>query len=303
MNGAASAAAVVRGAAAHGYYALRLGATTGPDVTTIVDHVDGGDVYADVIAEAAAGSHFLKKHLGSPKYSDVVLGIGLAMPKELFTWIAGSWGAQPQKQDGALVAVDWNYNVKAETEFGAALITEVTVPKLDAASKETGALAVRLQPESIARHAGSGKLSLAHSKQKMWRTSNFRLQIDDLDCTHVMTIDSFTVTREVTVATNASGDVTLVAGRTVFPGLTITLSQASATSWFDWHKSFVVNGNNGDEFERSGSLSFLSVDLKTTLSRIDFHHLGIVRLAPVAGETGKIARLAAELYCEEMVLS
>jgi hypothetical protein len=303
VNDPAIMATGVRSLAALGHFALRLGAGPAADVTLLEDF-DGGSIYADVLSEHSAKLHFVKKHVGPPKYEEFALQVGVSMSQELFGWVAGSWSAQPKKQDGAVLTLDYSLNVKTEAEFSGALITETTIPALDAASKEPGYLTARLQPELITVSAGVGKLSLVAAKQKLWRTSNFRLQIDGLDCTKVSRVDSFTVKREITVPASRGGGGALNAGKVEFPNLRITLSQASAQSWFDWHESFVVNGNNSDSFERNGSLSLLSIDLKKELSRIDLRHLGVVRVAPAKREgSGQIARVTAELYCEEMVLS
>jgi len=304
MHDSALTLAGKRGLAAQGHFALRLGTGSAADVTLLPTGFDGGTVFADVISVVSGGLQFASKHLGPPKYEAFVMPVGLSMSQELFEWIAGSWGAQPEKQDGAVLALDYNLGIQTESDFSGALITETTIPPLDASSKEAGYLTVRFQPESIDLHAGAGKLSLAASKQKLWRTSNFRLEIDGLDASKVSRIESFTVKREFTVVTSGSGGVAIVAGGAEFPNLTITLSQASSNTWFDWHESFVVQGNNTDGFERNGAISFLSTDLKKELSRIDLHHLGIVRVAPSKGKgSSQIARVTAELYCEEMVLA
>ena len=49
-------------------------------------------------------------------------------------------------------------------------------------------------------------------------------------------------------------------------------------------------------------MRFLAVDGQTELSRINLHHLGIIRVAPTEGSGSAIARVTAELYCEEMEL-
>ena len=303
MNHKGLAIVAARGVQALEQFALRLGTTNIPDVTLLKDF-EGGNIYADVVSNFTAGLHFAKKHLGAPKYEELALTVGLSFSQDLFDWVSGSWGPNPAKKDGAVLTLDHNLNIKREAEFSGALITETTVPALDAASKEVGYLTVRLQPELIRMRQGAGKLSLVAAKQKLWRTSNFKLQIDGLDCSHVTRIDSLTVKREVKVASSGGGGTSLIAGKVEFPNLRITLLQVAAQSWFDWHESFVVNGNNSDSFERNGSLSFLSIDLKKELSRIDLRHLGIVRVAPAKGESsGQIARVTAELYCEEMLLS
>jgi hypothetical protein len=282
-----------------GHFALRLDTSNASEIT-LVANADGGSVYADVISVFEAGLHFAHKHPGLPKYEAFEIPIGVAASTGLFDWVAGSWGANPEARDGAVLGVDFNFNIKSEVGFAGALVVETEIPALVAASKEAGHLTVRLQPEFIDVKTAAGKLSLIQAKQKLWRTANFRLKIDGLDCTKVSRIESFTVTRRVNVITSGSGEVSLIPDTVEFPNLKITLSTVSSPTWVDWHESFVVNGNNGDSFERGGAISFLSNDFKTELSRIDLHHLGIIRLA--SNPSDGLARVTAELYCEEMVL-
>ena len=89
-------------------------------------------------------------------------------------------------------------------------------------------------------------------------------------------------------------------GEVEFPNLRVTLTQATAQTWYEWHQEFVVEQNNGDEFERAGRLRFLAVDLKTELTRIELFQLGIVNVAPAPDQPG---RITAELYCEQMTLA
>jgi hypothetical protein len=298
VNGILLDANVVRGFPT-GYFALRLDTSNASEITLLAS-AGGGGVYADVISVFEAGLHFARKHPGSPKYEAFEIPIGVAASTGLFDWVAGSWGPTPEARDGAVLGVDFNFNIKSEVGFSGALVVETEIPALVAGSKEAGHLTVRFQPAFIDVKAAAGKLSLIQAKQKLWRTASFRLQIDGLDCTKVSTIDAFTVTRNVTVVSSGSGGVDLVPENVEFPNLKITLSTVSAPTWFDWHESFVVNGNNGDSFERSGTISFLSNDFKTELSRIELHHLGIIRLAANPGDA--VAHVTAELYCEEMVL-
>jgi hypothetical protein len=285
-----------------GAFALRLGSGASSDVTVLAGAAAGGAVYADVIAET--GPDLLtKKHLGHTRYESFELPVGLVMSEQLFAWLAASWGQQPPEQGGALLALDYQWNVKKEAVFSASLITETSFPALDAASKEAGRLTIRVQPATTVLQAGAGKVSLIATKQKLWRVSNFRLEIDGLDCTHVSRIEAFTVRRDVALAQDGAGPIDLVPSHVEFPNLRITLSEAFAATWYDWHEQFVVDGHNGEGFERSGSLSFLSVDLKTELTRIELRHLGIVRIAAAEDQpSSQIGRVTAELYCEEMVL-
>jgi hypothetical protein len=302
VNGVAPSVGLVRGYSS-GHFALRLDTAGVPDITLLAGR-EGGLVAADVISVFGTGLPFAKKHLGPPRYEPFVVPIGLAMSDDLFNWVAGSWGLAPEARNGAVVECNANLAITREAAFFGALVAETQVPALDASAKEAGHLTVRFQPEFIDVTSGTGTLSLALAKQKLWRTSNFRLQIDGLDCTKISRIDGITVTRKVTMVSSGSGGVSLVPDEVEFPNLKVTLSQASAQTWLDWHKSFVVDGNNGDAFERNGTISFLSNDLTSELSRIELHGLGIVRVGPaVSQNAGHIARVMAELYCEQMVLA
>jgi hypothetical protein len=283
----------------NGQFALRLGDKASADVTVLAGTAAGGSVYADVISETDTAVAVSKKHLGPMRYESFALPVGLIMSNELFEWLGASWGPQPPLRDGAVLTLDGQMAVTRAAGFTDALVTETTFPTLDAASHEAGHLTVRVQPATIDLTDGSGKLSLFAAKQKLWRTSNFRLEINGLDCKYVNRIESFAVRREVEIQSDGGGVINLVPGRVEFPDLLITLSLASAKTWFDWHEQFVVEGNNDEGFERGGALRFMSADLTAELARIELHHLGIVRLWPAKDQ---LARVTAELYCEEMVL-
>jgi hypothetical protein len=267
-------------------------------VTVLAGAATGGSIFAEVIGEP--GGWPTKKHLGPPQYESLALPVGLVMSNALFDWLADSWGPTPPVKDGAVLALDYQLEVKTEAEFTGSLITETGFPALDAASKATGQVTVRVQPTSVDLGPGSGKLPITASKQKLWRLSNFRLEIDGLDCTHVSRIEAFEIRREVEIEPSSTGPPSLVPGKVEFPNLRVTLSQTTAQTWYAWHQQFVVEQNNGEEFERAGRLRFLAVDLKTELTRIEFSQLGIVKVAPAPDQPG---RITAELYCEQMTLA
>jgi hypothetical protein len=283
-----------------GHFALRLA----NDDVTFLGGADGGGIYADVLSQVSGSEHFARKHLAPPRYEDFSVQVGASMSNGLFEWIAGSWAAQPPKKDGAILALNFNLNVLTERAFVGALIAETTFPTLDASSTDTSSLTVRFTPQSIALKKGAGKAAPGKAKQRVWGTSNFRLDIDGLDCTHVSRIDSFTVKRKLTTVHSGSGATSLSAGIVTFPNLKITLSASTATSWYEWHDDFVVHGHNDDGHERHGVLRFLSPNAKLELGRLDLHHLGIIRLTPHQTDgSQQIARVTAELYCEQMELS
>ena len=269
--------------------------------------VEGGAVSAEVINEPVGTDFFIKKHLGTPRYEEFTLRFAFSMSQPIYDWIAASWKGKYSRKNGSIIAADYQYVARSEREFLDALITAVTIPAMDGASKDAAYLTVRLKPETIRAKKGSGQTigqgGLSKPEQKAWLPSNFRLEIPGLDCKRVNKIDSFTVKQGFTSSEiGAHRDHEVEPTKLEFPNLKITLSDVDAQSWIDWHNDFVIMGKNTEADEKSGSLVFLSADRQTELGRVNFFNLGIFRLEHEAAEADQIKRLVAELYCERMEL-
>ncbi len=272
-----------------------------------VKSVEGGGVTAEVVTESLGPSYYTKKHLGQIKYEEFTIQISLSMDKSVYDWIAKSWQMDYQRKDGSIITADYNLDAKSERQFFNALITEMTVPALDASSKDAAYLAVKFQPETVQFKKGSGKVSsqasVAKSDAKLWLPSNFRLEIAGLECSKVSRIDSFSVKRAIVIDdVGQARDYQTEAGKLEFPNLKISLSEASAQTWIDWHDDFVIKGNNGEGYEKNGSIVFLSANKATELGRINLFNLGIFRIASDENDASSesIQRVTAELYCERM---
>jgi hypothetical protein len=172
----------------NGHFALRLDGET-----TLLAGAAGGEIFAEVAEVPAGPGPFVKKHLTHVRFEDITAAVGFAMSDALFDWIAAAWAASDQPKDGALLAVDNKFAIKSERQFTAARIAATSIPTLDAASKSASPLSVRLTPASMVLVPGAGKLQLGNLKQRLWQASNFRLEIDGLDCSKVSRIESFTV--------------------------------------------------------------------------------------------------------------
>jgi len=262
-----------------------------------VKSADGGDVYGNVVEEKAGPDFFVKKHLGGVKYDDIHLRTGLDLAHDFYEWIAAWWKADYSRKDGSIVTADANLNAVTELEFFHALITEVTFPALDAASKDALIIDVKFAPELARKKKGSGKLAAPPKAQKQSLVSSFRLELDGLPTTKVSRIESLTVKQQV--ATDDIGDArdTLTEpGSLDFPNLSVTLAAAGADPWLQWADDFIVQGRNDAGNEKSGAIVLLSPDLKTELARVSLFGVGIFRLRRVQ------AKLVADLYCERMEL-
>ena len=242
--------------------------------------VEGGAVSAEVINEPVGTDFFIKKHIGTPRYEEFILRFGFSISQPIYDWIAASWKGKFSRKNGSIIAADYQYVARSEREFLDALITAVTFPAMDGASKDAAYLTVRLKPETIRAKKGSGQTigqgGLSKPEQKAWLPSNFRLEIAGLDCKRVNKIDSFTVRSRVSLLLRSVPIVTTRWNppKLEFPNLKITLSEVDAQSWIDWHNDFVIMGKNSEADEKSGSLVFLSPDRQTELGRVNFFNLG-----------------------------
>ena len=273
--------------------------------TGFLKSVDGGGILGDVVSESSGASYYTKKHIGNVKYEDINIQIGFSMTKAIYDWIAASWMMNYQRKNGAVVACDYKLDAKTQREFFNALITETTLPACDGSSKEPAYLTIKFAPEYTRYSKASGKATGEYGKneQKMWLPSNFRLEIDGLDCSKVNKVDSFTIKQ--TVQQDAIGDArdyAIEPGKLEFPNLKISMAEVTSDSWWQWHKDFVIDGNNDESREKSGRLVFLSPNRQTELAEVKFSNLGIFKINADKAEANNdsIKRVSAELYCEKM---
>jgi hypothetical protein len=264
----------------------------------------GGGVVADVVNEKISAASFTKKHIGQPKYEDIAVQVGFSMSKAFYDWFAASWKMNYARKDGSITAADFNLEARQERQFFNALITEVGIPACDGSSKEPAYLTIKFAPEYTRTRKASGKVqSPLSTNQKMWLPSNFRLEIDGLDCTKVNKVDAFTIKQ--TVATDDVGDQrdpNREPSGVEFPNLRVTFASSSGQTWADWYDDFVIKGNAFDSQEKSGRLLFLTPNLQGALAEITFFNMGIYALQdgvfdPVDEPS---ARMRAELYVERM---
>src|SRR5262245_3107276 len=261
-----------------GNFALKLdGVETG-----YVKSVDGGAIAADVIREAVGPTAYVKKHVGPPRYEPFTIENVLSMARSVYDWIQATLKMNYQRKNGSIVAYDYKLEARSEREFFNATITELTIPAMDGASKDPCYMTLKFAPEVTRTKKATGNATLPPdtTARQSWLPSNFRLEIPGVDCTKVSSIDSFTVKHSV--AADGIGDARLPLpepGRIEFPNLAITLAEIGADTWTDWFDDFVLEGNNGADREKTGSLVFLAPNRATELGRINLFNLGIFKLA------------------------
>jgi len=265
--------------------------------SSLIQTFEGGDIEASVVTVPMAQDYYSKKHLGNVKYNEFSIDVGMGGAPAIYDWIQTTLDGKAVRKSGALRIYDAEGRETEVREFQNALITEITIPAQDAASKDAGYLKVKFAPEVIRNRKGSGKIdnSLANSDQKKWTTSNFQIRIGDLNTARVK-IDSFTI-KQQRISTKEPSKIE-------FPNLRIQLPEEDAGLFKAWHEDFVIAGNNDDSKEKTGALTFLDPTSQKPLLEFTFSGLGIFKgtAEPAENNGDKIRRYAAEMYVERIAI-
>src|SRR5262249_39597596 len=102
---------------------------------------------AQVIKEIASNSNYQFKHLSSHSFKDLTFKCGAAMTKGFYDWVKQSFDNNYAYKNGSLVTADYNYKEVSRCDFFNALIKELTLPALDAGSKDPALMSLTVAVE------------------------------------------------------------------------------------------------------------------------------------------------------------
>jgi hypothetical protein len=263
--------------------------------------VSGGEICGDVAFEHTGVGNLMKKHLTTVRYEEFSLEIGFTMEALVYEWIASTWKGSFAKHGGSILDCNEKLEVQIEREFTDALLTEFTIPRLDAKSKEAAWLRLKFSPELVRLRKGSGKASGADPRnpEKIFVPSRFKLEIEGIDCEKVRAIDSFTVKQKIVHDdVGERAESARLPGAIQFPDLKVYFSEVMNDSWAKWFDDFVIQGKSGSEKEKSGKLTLLSAN-NQPLASIAFSNLAPFEMGVETDDDGQ-RRGTAKVYCDAM---
>src|SRR5688572_11020594 len=117
--------------------------------------VQGGGIKADTLTYQMGNNRDLWKQMSKPKYEDITFEVGMSMGETFCKWVEDFVAGRVVRKTGAILAGDFHYKERARREFSAALITELGIPKLDAADKNPCYLTIKITPEELNFKAGT----------------------------------------------------------------------------------------------------------------------------------------------------
>lgn len=261
---------------------------------------------ADIVANDQGPDNVQKKHVSNIKWTPGKATLGIGMGKEMYEWIKAAFDKGYVTKSGTFTSADFNYKAQSTQTFSNALITSLTVPKLDGGSKDAAYFDVEFDAESVRWAKGGGEdiRGKTGPKQKAWLCSNFRLTMGGLPCARVASIDSFTW--KCAVAADQVGifrEPTKHPAKATVPDIKLAISMADYQPWADAAKKWFIDGHHEEKDEMDGEIEFLNPNMKDVLGSIQLMNCGFKKISKDDYEANseKIARFNVELYVEKMI--
>ena len=299
-------------AAAH--FALEL---DGRDDVSLFRSIEGGGVRVDVMTyqTRTAETYERFRQLGKPKYDDIKIQVGMAMSAPFWTWIEQFFKGQQARKTGAIVAADFYYKERARRNFKAAMIKELTFPKLYASDKGPVYMTVGISVEDIEFKPGNGqKIKMQEPgfhAQKLWTASNFQLTVAGVDgaddaCKRCTKVDSFTIKQNI-IEYHMGGQLAPVKTPSTidFPNIVFYLPEVDAHPFIDYFTAKNQLANKNDKAGKASALhgSLICTDNeKKPLCELKFDGADVVSVTPDRADASseEIKQVKIELYCEKM---
>lgn len=269
--------------------------------------VEGGDARAEVVLEPLGADGLVRKNLGSPSYSNVTVELIDAPSGATAKWIQAMLERKSVRHDGGVLSVDLTGAQPVQREFFDALLTAVTFPALDAGDASAVRTALTFAPERTRFAPGdASKLPAVKGSAKVLRGANFRLSIDGLEsaCARVSKIEALTFKQKVAEENvGAARMPARTSGTLELPDLVITVADAHAQPFYDWHEEVVIKGN-AERGEKSGKLELMNATLKDVLMTLSFQGLCVYEVRPrkIVANGSEPRRTQVSMYFERVTL-
>jgi hypothetical protein len=271
-----------------------------------VRSAEGGDAYAEVVAEPPVGSR-VPKHIANLGYSPIVVTVGPEMDGEIYDWVIDLLDGKQTYKDGAIVLLDYDGREKSRLDWDHAVISEVVFPALDTSEQDRVEIRISIEPERVSRTAGNGAIRSLTSMQKntSYRTNQFRFSISGLESatSKVRSIEEIVVRRRKAEQADERREYE-TSSTLELSDVAFTVGDPDAAAVMEWFDNFVIKGRSEDSFERTATLALLDMQSRTDLLRIELDGVGPFRMTRQRHVSGQAATATTriEMYCERVSL-
>lgn len=277
------------------------------EVAGFIRSVEGGGAKAEILTYSMGSTADQWRQLAKPKYEDIKIQVGMSMSQTFYQWIAAFFSGQVLRKNGAIVAGDFHFNERARREMKEVLISEVTIPKFDAADRAPCYMGVTLVPEKVLFAPGSQRSlgpTVAAERQKLWTPNHFDLVIGHFDSATRRTtkIESFSIKQQILEYRSGNQiDAVRVPGRVVFPNLTFYVPEADAAPLIDHFNQRVLRGRPAPATRLTGAITAMDSD-DAPLCTIALAGIDIAAIGPDKSDSAsqEIKQVRVDITVEKM---
>ena len=269
--------------------------------------VEGGGVKSDILTHRMGGNTAQWRQLGKPRYEDVKIQVGMSMSQTFYDWIEDFFAGKVVRKTGAILAGDFHFKERARREMYDILVSEVAIPKFDAADRQPCYMTVTLVPEQVRFGSGSGRdLSpyVAASRQKVWTPNHFEFTISGFEQATRRTtkIDAFSIKQTVLeYRTGNARDSIRVPGRVEFPNMTFYLPESDSRPLVEHFSKRVISGHAPPPTRLDGAITATDSN-GDPLCTISLFGIDIASLGPDKSDAGsqEIKQVRVDITVESM---
>ena len=257
-----------------------------------VERYSGGDPYAEVINEPGGMLPYAKKHLGALHFADLEAQVSMDANPLLHHWIRDAWFGKASRDRVVLETIESSGTTTRGLQLAHPRLRNVTLPGLDVTSRERRYLALSIVFRGVQRIAGKTP-AVQEREEREFRAQHFQIDLAGLDCSGVLQVDPISVQLEL------PAEGVRKASTLVFPDLHLHLDAEKADSFRAWFDDFVIAGNNDDDQERDGSITY-NEPFGGALATLRLFHAGIYRITDEPAIPPGPPRVRVDLYVERM---
>jgi hypothetical protein len=268
---------------------------------------EGGTMVAEMATHKDGANHYEKKHITSTKWSPVKFRVGAGMGRGVFEWMRQSFSLGYMPKNGAITVCDFNYKAQRRIDLFGMLITKVTFPALDGASKDSMYFDIEVTPESCrwVKEGGQDVKGNAGVKQKAWQAKNFKFELAGLPTGKVSKVEGLSFeckTKMDEIGGVREHSVHPVA--TTVSDITVYASMSDVDPWAAKAEDWFIRGNCLEQHEMTGAVTLLGPDGKEN-GRIELMNVGFKEFEAqpkLEAQSESVARFKVKLYVEQVNL-
>jgi hypothetical protein len=291
-----------------GGFTPRFELQCGGTLAGYTNSVEGGGYGGELVKMDPSSYHLQSMTVAGLNYEPFKCEIALGMSAEMQAWICASIEQRrPTYQSGHLVIGNTAGEGVVSADFEDALIKEIGFPDCDAENqKSAGFCKITFEPTFCEWNPAKGyKLNAPlASAAKDYIPSNFRCEIQGLDCATVTKISGFTFKQEV--VKNSTGSrmyAEKIPGKPEIPQfqLEVSVNEDNMHTFLRWVREHLQQGMRDEGRNLVGSLEYLGPDLRS-LGELQLISIGLQKYEPLAvkGGEGKPYRWKLHMFVEDI---